>query len=274
MNEHDVRRGQHLDRARLLAAGLPAETGFSHETAAMFRGLATYGIPAQLRVTGTKVRAVRTSDLHVHRAGLRDTDVTYVDGLPVTSLARTAVDIGRSVDFAAALVTADAALRAGASRGQMQEVLRHQWTWPRVRHAMPVVRHADARSESPAESVVRSRFITRGLPMPQLQHNVFDGPTWIARTDFYWEEFGLVGEVDGRVKYVEDELRQEKLRQESIEDAAPGVIRWTWAQAHAPATRRARGVFGPMSLTFAQGGCAARANLCRVSVGLVALAGA
>lgn len=242
MNEFEARRAAYLERALRLGHGLPSRCLFSHETAALLRSLPTYGVPAQLRLTGMGVRGVKTSDVHINRAGLREEDVDWVGGLPVTSMPRTVVDLGRWCPFGEALVTADAALRAGASREQMQDVLRHQWTWPRIRHAMSVVRFADARSESPAESFVRSRFITLGLPLPELQKDIERDGRWIARSDFYWEEFGLAGEVDGRVKYVAgqaweevgDQLWREKLRQEDIEDSVTEVIRWTWAQAHAP----------------------------------------
>ncbi|WP_375424269.1 hypothetical protein [uncultured Friedmanniella sp.] len=48
---------------------------------------------------------------HVHRyaAPLSSDEITAVDGLPVTSLARTVVDLGRTLPFAHAVATADAA---------------------------------------------------------------------------------------------------------------------------------------------------------------------
>jgi very-short-patch-repair endonuclease len=56
----------------------------------------------------------------------------------------------------------------------------------------------------------------------------------IARVDFYWEEYGLVGEADGKVKYVDEQaLFREKQRRDAIEESYQ-VIRWTWRQAHEP----------------------------------------
>lgn len=43
-----------------------------------------------------------------------------------------------------------------------------------------------------------------------------------------------MGEADGRVKYLQDELWEEKQRQEDIEDSDYEVIRWTWRRAHDP----------------------------------------
>ena len=115
----------------------------------------------------------------------------------------------------------------------MEDVLRHQWTWPRVRHAMPVVRHADGRAESALESWTRGRFVTLRLPTPQLQRNVVGYSGWVARSDFLWEEYRVVGEADGKVKYLQDELWAEKQRQDDVEDADYEVIRWNWRTAHA-----------------------------------------
>src|SRR5436305_15134139 len=72
------------------------------------------------------------------------------------------------------------------------------------------------------------------LPAPDLQVplGVDDDGYPAGIVDFYWEEFGVVGEADGLVKYDEDEhplsLRAEKLRQEALEALNFIVVRWTW----------------------------------------------
>jgi hypothetical protein len=98
---------------------------------------------------------------------------------------------------------------------------------------MPVVRDADARSESALESFTRSRFITLRLPMPDLQQNIFGEHGWVARSDFLWKKYGVAGEADGKVKYLTEELWAEKQRQDDIEEVHL-VIRWIWRTAHAP----------------------------------------
>jgi hypothetical protein len=93
---------------------------------------------------------------------------------------------------------------------------------------------ADGRMESPLESVVRGRCILLGLPLPEPQVWLSDSQGVIGRVDFLWPGSGVVGEADGRVKYRDNELWREKLRQERLEEAGFVVLRWTWAQAHAP----------------------------------------
>jgi hypothetical protein len=68
--------------------------------------------------------------------------------------------------------------------------------------ARAALEFADGRSKSVGESVSRVRMADAGLPMPQLQLNVFDGlGGWLARPDFCWEELGVLGEFDGQIKY-------------------------------------------------------------------------
>jgi very-short-patch-repair endonuclease len=63
-----------------------------------------------------------------------------------------------------------------------------------------------------------------------LVRDEFGNPTFIV--DFFWEEFGVIGEADGLAKYDDEEerlsLRAEKLRQEELEALGYIVVRWTW----------------------------------------------
>jgi hypothetical protein len=52
----------------------------------------------------------------------------------------------------------------------------------------------------------------------------------VARVDFYWDELGVVGEADGRLKYSDgSDLYAEKRRQEAIEDLGLRCVRWGWS---------------------------------------------
>lgn len=53
---------------------------------------------------------------------------------------------------------------------------------------------------------------------------------FLGRLDFYWPQFGVVGEADGLAKYESSAvLREEKHRQERLEVAGLIVVRWGWA---------------------------------------------
>jgi hypothetical protein len=156
-----------------------------------------------------------------------------VDGVPATTAARTVVDLARWVSFRGGVVVADSALRNGVGRDEMQRVAGDCARWPGIRKAGEVIAFADGRAASPLESISRVAFQDWGLPPPQLQVTLvwdeFGNPKTIV--DFYWEEFGVVGEADGLLKYDDEErlsLRAEKLRQEELETMGYIVVRWTW----------------------------------------------
>jgi len=96
------------------------------------------------------------------------------------------------------------------------------------------VEFGDPRAESPLESISWFAMHERDLPAPELQVPLGideDGrPTGVV--DFYWEEFGVIGEADGLMKYDDEDarlsLRAEKLRQEALEALGFIVVRWTW----------------------------------------------
>lgn len=184
-----------------------------------------------------------------------DVPETLVDGLRVTTAARTVVDVARAGGFVAGVVAADAALRAGlVSRPELQAQARAAGRGRGSRAARSVAVFADARSESPGESLSRARMQEMGLPAPELQHELVHRGRFVARLDFWWPERGVVGEFDGRTKYglARDEadpaaaLWREKLREDDIRSLGLRVARWTWQDAwlgHPMATRlRAAGL--------------------------------
>jgi hypothetical protein len=163
--------------------------------------------------------------------------VEVIDDIPVTTAPRTAVDLARWVSFRSAVVVMDSTLRRLCTRADVDAVLADCRRWPGVRTARAAAAFADPRAASPLESISRVVFRDFDLPASELQAPlVFDhngDPSTIV--DFFWEEFGVVGEADGLVKYDElDEdrvrvLRAEKLRQEELEALGYIVIRWSWA---------------------------------------------
>ncbi|MFI7585912.1 hypothetical protein ACIB24_02410 [Spongisporangium articulatum] len=66
-----------------------------------------------------------------------------------------------------------------------------------VGSARVVLALADARAESPPESVLRCRFVLAGLPAPQPQYEIYDGTRFVARPDMSWLKWRLAAEYDG-----------------------------------------------------------------------------
>ena len=221
-------------------ARLHPDAVVSHVSAAVLHGLPVWGIPLD-RVHATRARrsgARRGGVAHLHAAALDGDEIVVVGGVPVTSPARTLVDLARTVPFESAVVTADAALRAGLSRSgtALDAALLRASHRPGISAARRAVAFADGRSESVGESRSRAALARFGVPAPELQDKVWsaDGES-LGRVDFRWR--GTVGEFDGRMKYGRllrpgqepgDAVFEEKRREDAIRDAGLQVVRWVW----------------------------------------------
>lgn len=213
----------------------------SHISAAALHGLPTWSI-ALNRVHVTRRRpngGRRSAGVHVHVAMLADDDLTCLDGITVTSVVRTVIDIARTSGFEQGVVVADAALNRGlvdphSLTRAVADVIGRRGA-PGARRT---VRFADGRSESVGESRSRVAIAAAGLPVPIPQWEVMDRDGQVlGRSDFGWPDHGVVGEFDGRVKYgrllrrgesAADAVSREKLREDALRERVRTVVRWGW----------------------------------------------
>ena len=244
------------DRHRLLvgavAAQMPRGAVVSHGSAAVLHGLPVWN-EAIARVHLTRNRtggAKRRLDVDVHSAAVPPQHVELLEGVPVTTVARTVADLGRSRSFAQAVAAGDRAAARGLDFGDLDQVLESMAQWPGVRQARRVAMFIDGRSETAGESVSRVRLWEQGLPYPVPQREIRDRQgKLIGRVDFCWEQHRTVGEFDGRVKYgrlltpgqrPDDVLFAEKLREDALRDAGWQVVRWIWSDLDRPGLLRER----------------------------------
>ena len=174
----------------------------------------------------------------VHVCPLRDTEIVEIDGIRVTDLARTVVDLARGLSAFKAVPIGDAALRQGLDREVLTEALARCRGWRGVVRARRAIAFLDPRSESVGESCSRVRMAEVGLPAPELQARILDDLGYlIARTDFGWRERRTLGEFDGVGKYgplrradqtAEDVVIAEKDREDALRDQGFQVVRWRW----------------------------------------------
>jgi hypothetical protein len=201
----------------------------SHASAAVLAGLPLWELPGRPCVT---VRPTYTGDArcaHLHRARL-DAVVPARSGLR-TSVARLILDLAREHGIENAVVAGDAALARRTVDGErLLRCAEFCAGWPGIRRAEKVLTLLDGRSESPLESISRLRLDAAGLPRPEPQVDIFTREgVWLGRLDFYWEEFGVAGEVDGKAKYrdnPEETWWREKRRQEAMEETNLVFARW------------------------------------------------
>ncbi|WP_277212921.1 hypothetical protein [Isoptericola croceus] len=244
------RERQVLQLVAAVESSLHTDFVFSHETAALLHGLSHYRLAPEVHVSQSWKPRVRPADrqLRRHPVDVPDQDRTLLTGRPVTTVERTLVDCARWLPGAQALVVADSALRAGADLGVVGRVLGDAAGHPGVRRARRVVALADARAESPGESLVRWHLEESGfdLPSPDLSVEVATtaGTYWI---DLGWPELRVGIEFDGAVKYSggtygdpTSRLVAEKRRHDALTEAGWVVVRVMWADLTDPARLVAR----------------------------------
>lgn len=239
-----------VEHRRLIAAGrtvVSDSSVVSHVSAGVLHGLP---VPRkQLDVISmtrlTSGHGELSSCMRIRHTALSEDEVTEIDGARVTTLARTVFDLARSLPFEWGVMACDAAYRSGLNSAALHAASHRH---PRLRgspRARRVADFGDGRSESAAESLSRLQMFRTGIPVPSLQHELFDANgEFVARPDFLWPEYRLVGEVDGRSKYGEllrtgqdpiDAIMAEKRREESIRQLGYWIVRWDWDQAWRPA---------------------------------------
>ena len=150
--------------------------------------------------------------LIVRNERLQDDEITKVAGIPLTTRARTAFDLGRHLEWGEAIARLDALMRVQVF--SIEDVLllakRHQGArgLRQLRAALPLV---DGGAASPPETRLRLLFIDAGLPKPTTQIPVVDLRGRLVRMlDMCWEDFRVAAEYDGdqhrtnRPQYVKD----------------------------------------------------------------------
>ncbi|MDQ1530208.1 MAG: hypothetical protein QOE37_313 [Microbacteriaceae bacterium] len=242
--------GGHLLRIRALQAVSPRPLVVSHWSAAALRSLP---VPRRqlerLHVTvppgsGRAIQGVRAHDLP-----LLDWEVEDVEGVPCTTWARTVLDVAAASSFADGVAVADAALHGlePALRGPAKELLVARWSALPPRRAVnrvpAVLDFADGDAESPGESVSRVSMHSLGLPRPVLQQVFNDGRGFAGKVDFWFPGPRVIGEMDGRSKYLDPRLNRsdparvvydEKRREDRLRALVRGFVRWDWAEASTP----------------------------------------
>jgi predicted transcriptional regulator of viral defense system len=208
----------------------------SHESAISIFRLNIADVPAKVSLTRPRIKSgrVRLKGVSIHRAALPPDHRAVLLGVPVTTPARTVVDLARSGSFRDGVVTADAMLHARlTTHDELRTVLAACANWPGAAQARRVIQFADAKSESALESIGRVIFAEQGLPAPECQVQITVRPGLVFRVDFRWKKFRTIAEADGLLKYSDPSaLRSEKLRQEALSDLGYEIVRFTWKQLH------------------------------------------
>ena len=245
------------DRHRLLGRAVLARadesTALTHVSAVVERRIPVWGLPLDV-VHTTRVVAERggrrTRDWIPHRGVLPEAEVERVNGVPISTAARSAVEITTIAGVEPALVVVNGLLRARAmSLTEFAAEVERCRYWPGSLTSDLVLRLADPRLESVGEDRFSYLAYRQGLPKPIPQLEVYDERgELVARVDFAWPEHRVFLEFDGKVKYrtlrrpgetLDEFLIREKRREETVCQLT-GWTCITWADLDTPALLAAR----------------------------------
>jgi Protein of unknown function (DUF559) len=215
------------DRSYLIAAvcACGEEALASHRAAGKLWGILRGSQPVE--VTGPRSREPGKGFI-LHRSRLiHDEDRTLIDNIPVTSLARTIVDLA---DVSSERRTADAVHEAEVRRifdlGAIERVL-DRLPGRKGRHKLARVlsayRDVQPFTRSRGERFVLGMCEAHGLPKPRVN-------TWVdsEEVDFYWPEAKLVLEFDGEaVHRTTRAFHQDRRRDRSLAAEGIHVVRAT-----------------------------------------------
>ena len=207
---------------------------YSHTSAARLHRLFLWNVDDRVHITqkATPSPVSHGRDVVPHTRGLDVQDVVDVDGMPCTSLERTVVDCCLMLNYRQSLVLMDHALRKGVDVGKLRDMCASLAGRNGVLALRRALENADARSESPGETLTRELLARLKIEPPELQVEV-----WTRegrhRLDLAWRNQKLALEFDGRMKYFDYEptgevIFQERQREKALTEEGWTFIRIKW----------------------------------------------
>lgn len=211
----------------------PEGSVVSHHTAAVLWDIA---VPLQaqddVRVhltvgTGSAVRGRQDRVIH-RRPRVPAAELTNRKGFLVTTPERTWRDLAAVLTPPALLAVTDQLLSSWSTARSLADQLARQPDGRGSARARAVLPVADARSESPMESVLRWMLHVAGVPVPELQY-VIRTQSGAFRADLAWPEAMVLVEFDGDVHRDRGVFVSDLRRQNALVAAGWTVLRFSSA---------------------------------------------
>ncbi|SHF62043.1 hypothetical protein SAMN05443575_0457 [Jatrophihabitans endophyticus] len=157
----------------------------------------------------------RRADVRAHRRQLVEGDVVVLHGVPVTSPARTWVDLAPLLSLPALVAAGDSALRAGTTAAELEAAVRRSVGGRGVRRARTALPLLDARSRSRPESHLRIAASAPDLPRWDVNVPVHRGDGgWLAEPDLSLAAAKIALEYQGG-----DHARLDRMRRDITRSA-------------------------------------------------------
>ncbi|MEV0267255.1 type IV toxin-antitoxin system AbiEi family antitoxin domain-containing protein [Hamadaea sp. NPDC050747] len=197
------------------------------------------GTPLEFAIPPQAAAPKRILDrsIKIHQWTLPLEQIEHVAGIPATNPLRTVSDILLTTRRMEAIATLDAALnRKVLTTEDLDRLLSSFYRRRGAVLARAFAAEADARAESPLESIGRLRLVDGGVPPDDLQVDIFaeDG-RFLGRADMLWRRPRLIAEADGAAFHDRPEaLYRDRRRQNDLVRAGYRVVRFTWDDVTRP----------------------------------------
>jgi len=191
--------------------------------------------------------------LTVHSDELSLGETTEVDGMTVTTPARTAFDLGRRLNLKDGVTRIDALMNATQLKVvEIQSIIDGH---PNVRglgRLRKTLLLVDGGAESPYESLTRLILVLAGLPHPQTQLPVLDEFGFVvAHLDMGWPEYRVAVEFDGAQHWTDARQRSRDVERLAALDA----LGWTIIHVSSDMLRTSAVLVARVSAALEAAGC-------------------
>lgn len=226
---------RYLAQVRAVALKEP-NTVFCGVSAAALHGVYLGRVDEPIHVFEALGSSRLAGRVRIH-TGCQDRAIDDLDGVLLTGIPDTIVDVVRSVPPIEGLAYADALLRRtpAPNPDALRAINESRTTSRGRRRARWALERATGVPESPLESLSLGAMEAAGFEPPELQVEFrLDGCA--DRADFFWRSRGIIGEADGRIKYdgtlqdPTDAILKEKQRDTRLRRQASGLVRWGWSE--------------------------------------------
>jgi hypothetical protein len=205
----------------------------SHQTAAELWGLTGFRSGEIDVVVERWDRVHRGFSVHESR-DLVDTDIELTGGIPVTSPARTVVDLGATAPW-----LVESALETGVRKGLItladvelfvaRVARRGRQGVGVIRPFIEARRRWDASTESQLEDLFLRVITAAGIPEPEAQFVVNSDEGFVCRADFAYPRHQLLIELDSEAHHMDRlTFRRDRDKQNRAELLGWRFLRYTW----------------------------------------------
>ena len=217
-----VPKGQVLTAAdKAVAAWLWSERRATAAGLSAAALLGTKWLDAKLPAELNQRHRHKTNGILLHSDELADDEVCIANGIPVTTPARTAYDLGRRGGLTTAVIRLDAVMQAANLKPIDIEAIADRHRGARgivqLREAIDL---SDGGAESPQETRTRLILTHAGLRPQRTQINVFDRfGEFVHRIDMGWDDWKVGVEYDGAQHWTDPDVRANDIDTQAVLEA-------------------------------------------------------